>query len=88
MIGNAFEYCQDWYGGDYSSDSLVDPIGTNTPFLFFGSTPLHVWRGGDMFSERSGEDIRSASRLDIHSGLRFLVSIDYYNGFRVVRSGP
>ncbi len=30
MSGNVLEWCQDWWGGDYSSESAIDPTGSAT----------------------------------------------------------
>ena len=43
VIGNVFEWCEDWYG-DYSSDSQSDPIGAV-------SGSFRVYRGGSRISE-------------------------------------
>jgi formylglycine-generating enzyme required for sulfatase activity len=72
MQGNVQEWSQDWYGGDYSTDAVVDPKGPSTGEKF-------VIRGGDYRDDAI--DGRAASRImgGIHAK-----SVDL--GFRVVFS--
>jgi len=69
MLGNVWEWCEDWYGM-YSSGSATDPTGTP-------SGTIRVFRGG------SWNDVarfcRSADRGRLASGFR-----SSYLGFRVV----
>jgi len=75
MHGNVFEWCSDWYGIDYYSNSpSVDPHGPSS-----GET--RSMRGGS--SGFSVDDLRCSSR---HSRLPVGRLIDV--GFRVVRSQP
>jgi formylglycine-generating enzyme required for sulfatase activity len=72
MHGNAWEWCQDWYG-DYPSGSVADPKGPD-------KGKARVLRGGSWNGHVRG--LRSANRL------RGDPSIGYYygdTGFRVAR---
>ena len=54
MHGNVCEWCGDWYGEDYYSNSAKrDPMGPD-------EGPLRVYRGGSWFA--SSQLCRSASR--------------------------
>ncbi|MCX6560596.1 MAG: SUMF1/EgtB/PvdO family nonheme iron enzyme [Candidatus Aminicenantes bacterium] len=47
MLGNAFEWCWDWYG-DYTADTQINPKGPDTPTP---GTPHHILRGGSWLLE-------------------------------------
>lgn len=71
MIGNVWEWCEDWYG-DYPGGHVTDPKGAS-------SGTDRVLRGGSWYL--IAWSIRSAHRL------RFNPDIRYFNlGFRLVRA--
>jgi formylglycine-generating enzyme required for sulfatase activity len=75
MHGHLWEWCQDWYGEKYYSESPnVDPQGT-------GKGGTRVLRGGSWYV--STWDCRSAYRYWGLPGYR-----EPYNGFRVVVTVP
>lgn len=53
MLGNVWEWCNDWYG-DYSKESVTDPVGVEN-----GTD--RVIRGGSWYDD--ARDVRSAGRF-------------------------
>ena len=71
MLGNVWEWCQDWYGG-YSSDSQTDPVGAD-------SGTKRVIRGGCFHN--SAYCLRSSYRAG-----RWMDFKQKQIGFRVVKN--
>jgi len=70
MLGNVWEWCQDWYGG-YSSGAVDDPTGSSSGYD-------RVLRGGSWYGAAGGA--RVSYRLGYGPGSR---NFDF--GFRCVR---
>jgi formylglycine-generating enzyme required for sulfatase activity len=76
LAGNAWEWCEDWYG-DYSTIPLINPHGPTSGIV-------HVLRGGSWYSDDVEGNHRGASR-------RSCGIIDYNThdvGFRCVSNAP
>jgi formylglycine-generating enzyme required for sulfatase activity len=55
MHGNVYEWCWDWYGGDYEDGLVIDPKGAN-----FSPNGWRMWRGGSWYYNE--DRMRSAFR--------------------------
>jgi sulfatase modifying factor 1 len=73
MSDNVMEWCQGWWGGDYSPEPVTDPTGSATG-------PGRVIRGGSWFN--GAVYGRAAHRGELDPGLR-----NYIIGFRLVLPG-
>jgi len=72
MLGNVWQWCQDWYNANYPSGSVTDPTGPTSGLN-------RVFRGGSWYV--SARFCRSAVRLSGTPDRRL-----FYLGFRLVRT--
>ncbi len=95
MHGNVYEYCYDGYGkynygihrgGQYSAESVSDPIGSENWRLGSMYDNFRIMRGGSWFSEPFS--CRSFTRAKVWTGSQREVYGGgiHYNGFRIARS--
>jgi formylglycine-generating enzyme required for sulfatase activity len=75
MLGNAMQWCQDIYRGDYEEGAVTDPTGAGKDPPLPGPNSYHILRGGSWY----WSPVQSAFRLKDASG-----TFADFIGFRVV----